>query len=77
MSALLDLLFGCWHTRYSFPQNDGRGDYVACLECGSEFDYDFDQMRIGERRPKSRRLFVAYEAKTVERILASVEARRK
>lgn len=26
-----------------------RDTYVACLDCGQEFDYDWQQMQIGRR----------------------------
>jgi hypothetical protein len=48
--GILDLVFGCWHTRLTFPRTDKRrsetGMYVACLDCGKQFDYDWDEMRI-------------------------------
>lgn len=54
MSKLLDILFGCWHKNYSFPQaspNGPTGHYVVCLDCGKEFDYDWSGMKVvGERR---------------------------
>ena len=60
LSRLFDGLFGCWHTRYSFPitVKKGRrspaafatGTYVVCLDCGKEFAYDWKQMRIVEPR---------------------------
>ena len=56
-SKLMDAMFGCRHTRYSFPitvragsrRNPGTqrtGTYVACLDCGKEFRYDWHEMRI-------------------------------
>jgi hypothetical protein len=29
---------------------DGRGDYVTCLNCGREFDYDWQKMVRGKER---------------------------
>ena len=56
LSRLLSGLFGCWHSRYSFPitVKKGRrspaafatGTYVVCLDCGREFPYDWKQMKI-------------------------------
>lgn len=57
MSKFLDLLFGCSHKRRSFPISTKRGQhrsgaaaatgtYVVCLDCGKEFPYDWQQMKI-------------------------------
>jgi RNase P subunit RPR2 len=57
LSKLLDAVFGCRHARYSFPitvRTGSRrtpvaqrtGTYVACLDCGKEFRYDWREMRI-------------------------------
>jgi len=54
---LMDLIFGCRHSRYSFPltiragsrRSAGStrvGTYVVCLDCGREFSYDWQQMRF-------------------------------
>ena len=54
---LVDALFGCRHARYSFPvtlRGAGRrpqaaaltGTYVACLDCGKEFAYDWQEMKL-------------------------------
>ncbi len=54
---ILEMLFGCWHKRLSFPISSKRGQrwsvasrqtgtYVVCLDCGKEFAYDWQQMRI-------------------------------
>jgi len=62
---LLDGLFGCFHTNYSFPVTVKRrerrnvaasvtGTYVVCLDCGKELPYDWQNMRVlyaGESRP--------------------------
>jgi hypothetical protein len=55
--GLLNVFFGCRHSRYSFPVTIRRmarrpqagaltGTYVACLECGKEFPYDWQEMRV-------------------------------
>lgn len=59
LAKLWDAVFGCRHSRYSFPltiragsrraTNAGRtGTYVVCLDCGREFAYDWQQMRIAQ-----------------------------
>jgi len=56
-SKLLDVLFGCRHTSYSFPMSARAvkqhpaagsltGTYVVCLECGKEFPYDWKTMKV-------------------------------
>ena len=54
--ALLQRLFGCPHRRISRPITpSGRpgtresGTYVVCLDCGQQFAYDLQQMRMGAR----------------------------
>jgi len=53
----LDLLFGCSHKRYSFPLTirgkrggsqaaSATGTYVVCLDCGQEFPYDWEEMKL-------------------------------
>ena len=54
--SLVDLFFGCWHKNYSFPitaRGSRRspaaavtGTYVVCLECGKEFPYDWQEMKV-------------------------------
>lgn len=56
LTSLMDILFGCWHRRYSFPitvRPAGRsraatltGTYVVCLDCGKEFPYDWGKMKV-------------------------------
>lgn len=57
MSSLLNVLFGCSHRRTTFPLTPARkvgkstgrnATYVVCLDCGKEFDYDWQEMRIGQ-----------------------------
>lgn len=58
--TIFDTLFGCWHKNISFPQTHKRGrqgsdaagktgTYVVCLDCGREFAYDWQRMRIVSR----------------------------
>ena len=56
--SFVNTLFGCSHQRTTFPQTPGRktpapsatrnGTYIVCLDCGKEFAYDWDGMRIGK-----------------------------
>ena len=52
-TALLNSLFGCTHRKTTFPLTPLKGSpgetYVVCLDCGSEFGYDWQEMRI--RKP--------------------------
>jgi hypothetical protein len=58
MNSLMNILFGCSHRRTTFPftparkvglSNGRNGTYVVCLDCGKEFDYDWQEMRIGNQ----------------------------
>ena len=62
-SRLMDAMFGCWHSRYSFPitlragrrrnQASARvGTYVVCLDCGKELAYDWQGMRVMDGMPR-------------------------
>jgi hypothetical protein len=57
IARLLDTFFGCWHNHYSFPitmrpgsrRNKAAsltGTYVVCLDCGKEFAYDWQEMKV-------------------------------
>lgn len=57
VAKLFDVFFGCWHSRYSFPvtiRGKGprpqaaalTGTYVACLDCGKELPYDWQEMKV-------------------------------
>ncbi len=57
IAKLVDAFFGCRHARYSFPVTIRHaahrspaakltGTYVACLDCGKEFPYDWQQMKV-------------------------------
>jgi RNase P subunit RPR2 len=56
---LFDALFRCLHKRTTFPMSSKRGQhrspaersgvYVVCLDCGKEFAYDWNKMRIQQR----------------------------
>jgi len=57
MANLFDAFFGCGHSNYTFPitvrpgsrRNSAAtltGTYVACLDCGKEFPYDWQEMMV-------------------------------
>jgi RNase P subunit RPR2 len=71
IAKLLDAMFGCRHARYSFPitvragsrRTPRTGTYVACLDCGKEFRYDWHEMRIvGSRSREAAHSMVAKHA---------------
>ncbi len=57
MFEIFERVFGCSHKRTTFPLSRVRKSsaareaakhaYVVCLECGAEFDYDWQAMKIG------------------------------
>ncbi len=64
LQSIIDRLFGCSHQHTTFPLTPARkaaghtasgaarnGTYVACLDCGKELAYDWDEMRIGQQVP--------------------------
>jgi hypothetical protein len=69
MARLFDAVFGCRHSRYSFPvtiRGAARrpqagaltGTYVACLDCGREFPYDWQEMKV-ITSPSEKRQYIA------------------
>jgi hypothetical protein len=55
LSSVFDSLFGCSHQRTTFPMTPRRsaarlGAYVSCLDCGKEFAYNWNEMRM-EQEP--------------------------
>jgi hypothetical protein len=65
MSNLFDAFFGCRHSHFSFPvtlrvaagrpkAGDLTGTYVACLDCGKEFPYDWEEMKVITSPAKTR-----------------------
>ena len=59
---IMDAVFGCRHPRYSFPitiragsrqttAGARMGTYVVCLDCGREFSYDWQKMRVAHSNP--------------------------
>ena len=77
-TKLIDAVFGCTHSHYSFPRSSRvrggvrrtgaaalTGTYVACLDCGKELAYDWDAMKIvssGSERRKYLHSLAAKEA---------------
>jgi hypothetical protein len=63
VGGLADWLYGCSHRRTTFPitlrasvsvdsqQSAQAETYVACLECGRHFAYDWTTMRMTRQRP--------------------------
>ena len=64
LGDMFDMLFGCWHKRYSFPITTKKGStppneaarvtgtYVVCLDCGKEFPYDWSKMKVVTVEPE-------------------------
>ena len=61
LHSMMNAIFRCGHQRTTFPITPRRGyadtppvsmprsgTYVACLDCGKQFAYDWKSMRIGE-----------------------------
>ncbi len=57
IARLFEAVFGCRHSRYSFPVTIRKaarrpqaaaltGTYVTCLDCGKEFPYDWQEMKV-------------------------------
>ena len=55
--SIMNTLFSCSHPRTTFPltpvrrgaaTGGGSRTYVVCLDCGREFDYNWQDMRVGE-----------------------------
>jgi len=69
---VFDVLFGCSHKHCSFPitakpgQRRSRaaavtGTYVVCLDCGQEFAYDWQEMKLVTAPAKASQLAEAAE----------------
>jgi hypothetical protein len=55
IDSIINLVFRCRHRRLSRPitppskAGEPRSSaYVVCLECGKQFVYDLDRMRMGK-----------------------------
>ena len=84
-TKIMDTLFGCRHSRYSFPMTIRAGSrrattaartgtYVVCLDCGREFGYDWHDMRIVSSRTHDSRAIAAAQARESARPLITKEA---
>ncbi len=59
-SRVYDAMFGCRHSRYSFPITirsrrataPRAGTYVVCLDCGKELAYDWNAMKVVQAQAK-------------------------
>ena len=71
--GFMDLLFGCTHRRYTFPMTakpgharpdvaSVTGTWVSCLDCGKEFAYDWQQMKVVSAQPARAMVAKAAEA---------------
>jgi predicted transcriptional regulator len=60
LHSVMNVLFRCGHQHTTFPITPRRrpagsvtdslgGTYVACLDCGKQFAYDWKSMRIGDQ----------------------------
>jgi hypothetical protein len=60
--SLFDMVFGCSHKHCSFPitvrgklrRSEAAsltGTYVVCLDCGKEFPYDWQEMKLVRSKP--------------------------
>ena len=76
LARLIDAVFGCRHSRYSFPvtlRGKARrpqagaltGTYVACLDCGREFPYDWQEMKVITSSAETRQYRAALATKQV------------
>ena len=65
IAKLVDAMFGCWHSNYSFPITTKpalrrtaaaamTGTYVVCLDCGTELPYDWSEMHVLETSTKAQ-----------------------
>ncbi len=76
MAKLFDVIFGCWHSHYSFPMTTRRdakcgqaanagATYVVCLDCGKELPYDWKLMRVMDAPLAGRPAPILHRAKEV------------
>ncbi len=73
-----NLVFGCSHKRSSFPITvrgarrrsqaaSVTGTYVVCLDCGHEFPYDWNEMKVIRKSSVRQRHRAASSRVTVAR----------
>ena len=89
ISELFGGLFsGCWHNHYSFPittrphsrRNTAAsltGTYVVCLDCGKEFPYDWEEMKVITTPAKAGLRVHVPATKHAARICAALPASRQ
>jgi hypothetical protein len=74
--SFLDVLFGCSHKKLSFPitvrasrsrshASAVTGTYVVCLDCGQEFPYDWNEMKIVSSNQSSAAARIAPQPRRV------------
>lgn len=60
MLRFVSSLFGCAHQHCTFPLTASKAGhvsatYVVCLDCGKEFPYDWEHMKMDRSaKPESR-----------------------
>jgi hypothetical protein len=75
IAGLLDTFFGCKHSHYTFPRTVRSGSrrnsaasltgtYVACLDCGRELPYDWQEMKVITSSAERRHYVAALAPKT-------------
>jgi len=67
IDSVVNVLFGCRHRRTTFPLTPAKKGssepvetYVVCLECGKQFTYDWENMRLGKPADISEGSIEAY-----------------
>jgi hypothetical protein len=81
----MDTMFGCRHSRYSFPMTiragslrattaTRTGTYVVCLDCGREFGYNWQDMKVVAPRPTGTLATIGAPARKSTPTLVTKEA---
>ena len=78
LGTIVDILFGCSHSNYSFPRTvkagqrrspaaSVTGTYIVCVDCGKEFPYDWHAMKVvsmpSESKHRIREAIESYASK--------------
>jgi Fe-S-cluster containining protein len=79
--SLMDLLWGCTHVRLTFPRKHAMlgCDYVCCLTCGDEYEYDFRSMKVRDKLPRTehlKRFADSYTGNLITELTEQVERTR-
>jgi len=85
LAKIMETVFGCRHSRYSFPMTIRAGSrrattaartgtYVVCLDCGREFGYDWQDMKIVGSRTDGSRTSAGSQVREAARPLVTKEA---